>query len=87
MTLTALCQQVAARLCVTEREIATASLRREVLRAPAIVGHIAVRHRGLSLSAVARHLAVSRKSIARALLRGPAVLAERNWTEADFPLG
>jgi hypothetical protein len=52
-----------------------------------IVGHIAVRHRGLSLSVVARHLAVSRQSIARARLRGPAVLAQRNWTEADFPVG
>jgi putative transposase len=42
MTLTALCQQVALCFDVTEREIATASPRREVLRARAIVGHIGV---------------------------------------------
>jgi hypothetical protein len=87
MTLAALCQQVAARIGLTEREIATASLCREVLCAQAIVSHVAVRHHGLALTTVARQLGVSSQSIARAVLRGPAVLAKRTWTETDFLLG
>jgi hypothetical protein len=39
---------------------------------------------GMSLSAVGRHLALSKQSIARALERAAAVYRERGCTPADF---
>jgi hypothetical protein len=43
-----------------------------------------VRHHGLSLSAVGRHLSVSKHSIARALERAAAVYVERDCLPVDF---
>lgn len=66
-----LCERVAKHLRVNPREIASRSLRREVLAARAVVSDLAVCHCGLSLAAVARCLGVSKQSIARAIVRAP----------------
>ncbi len=49
-----------------------------------IFGHLAVCHYGLSVTAVARHLHVSRQSIARGLERAADTFARRRCTPADF---
>jgi REP-associated tyrosine transposase len=79
-----LCQRVAERLGVSRREIASRSLRREVLAARAIVSHLAVCHHGLSLTAVGRCLAVSKQSIARAVARAVSAYTVRNLRPTDF---
>jgi REP-associated tyrosine transposase len=68
--LTALCSRAATRCRVSEEEIASRTVRRRALSARAMIGWVAVRHYGLTLSAVARHLHVSIKSISRAIERG-----------------
>jgi AraC-like DNA-binding protein len=65
-------------------EIRGRGLRPQVLDARAAIGHLAVRHYGLSLSAVARHLHVSRQSIARGLERAQGAMARHGCTFADF---
>jgi putative transposase len=82
--LDALCARTAARFGVERSEIGGASLRRDVLAARAVISHLAVRHHGMSLSAVGRHLALSKQSIARALERAAFVYRERGCTPADF---
>lgn len=82
--LDALCERAARPFGVTVAEICSCSLRPDVLDARAAVGHLAVRHYGLSLTAAARHLHVSRQSIARALERAEAAFARRCCTPADF---
>lgn len=61
--------EVAQRCEVTDREIASPTLRRDVLKAQALVCDLAIRRHGLTLTAVARHLDLSVNSIARALTR------------------
>ena len=65
-----LCRLAAARCQVSPEDIASRTLRRRVLEARALVSWVAVHHYGLTLSAVARHLNVSIKSISRAVERG-----------------
>ena len=82
-----LCQRVAAYFDVSEREIASQSLRRQVLAARAVLCHLAVCHHGVSLSAVGRRLSISRTSIARAVQRAPVVYTEHGCKADDFLTG
>ncbi len=84
LDLDCLCRLVAERLSLTVDEIRSKSLRRCVLDARAIFSHVAVEHHALSLCATARYLRVSKQSIARALLRAPAVVAATGYSAADF---
>ena len=79
-----LCERVGERFGVRRGEIASASLRRDVLAARAVVSHVAVSHYGLSLSAVGRCLNVSKQSIARAVARAASVYHSRNSAPAEF---
>ena len=79
-----LCERVGDRFRVSRGEIASASLRREVLAARAVVSHLAVTRYGLSLSAVGRCLNVSKQSIARALARAGSVYHSRHYAPAEF---
>ncbi|MFN8626590.1 MAG: hypothetical protein U0587_11510 [Candidatus Binatia bacterium] len=82
-----LCDRAAARFAVSAAEMRTASRRRPVLHARAVVSRIAVSHYGLSLTALGRHLNVSKQSIARDLRRVEAVLAEHDYSATDFIVG
>jgi chromosomal replication initiation ATPase DnaA len=82
-----LCERVGERFGVSRGEIASASLRREVLTARAVVSHMAVSHYGLSLSAVGRCLNVSKQSIARGVARAASVYHSRNCGPAEFITG
>jgi len=79
-----LCDRVGEHFGVSRGEIASASLRRDVLAARAVVSHLAVSHYGLSLSAVGRCLNVSKQSIARAVARAASVYQSRNFAPAEF---
>ena len=79
-----LCERAAQLLGVRGAEIASRSLRAPVLDARAVVGHLAVCQYGLSVTAVARHLHVSRQSIARGLERAEDTFARRRCIPADF---
>jgi len=63
---------------VTAGEIASPSRRRHALAARAFLCDLAVCHHGVPLSVVARALAISRPSVAR------AVYAEHGCAQADF---
>ena len=84
IVLAALCHRLASRFDVSAREIASPSQRRRVLAARALLCEVAVCHHGFSLSSVARHLGISRPSVARAVIRARAVHAEYGCTPADF---
>jgi hypothetical protein len=71
-----LCRRAAAWCRVRPEEIASRTLRRRALEARALVGWVAVRHYGFTLNAVARHLNVSIRSIARAVERGQRLREE-----------
>jgi putative transposase len=77
-------ERMAAFFEVSEREIASAGRRRHALAARAVLCDLAVCHHGFSLSAVARHLSISRPSVARAVERARAVYAEHGWAQQDF---
>lgn len=83
-TLAALCARAAAFFDVTERELASNSQRHPALAARAVVCDVAVSRHAYSLTALARHLSISRPSVARALERAAAVYAERNCSADDF---
>jgi len=85
-TLDALCARAAAHFGLERGEIAGASVRHDVLAARAVISHLAVRHHGMSLTAVGRHLSLSKQSIARALGRAASVYRKRGCTAADFLL-
>ena len=82
--LDALCERAAGLFGIGAAEIGSRSLRPCVLDARAAVGYLAVRHYGLSLTAVARHLQVSRQSIARGLERAEDAFARCRCTPTDF---
>ena len=82
-----LCQRVAAYFDVSEREIASPSLRRQVLAPRAVLCHLAVCHHGVSLSGVGRRLSISRTSIARAVQRAPVVYTAHGCKPDDFLTG
>lgn len=79
-----LCSRVSQRLGVTVAEIASPSLRREVLAARAMVSHLAVCHHGLSLSAVGRLLGVSKQSVTRAIGRADGAYEQYRLSPTDF---
>jgi REP-associated tyrosine transposase len=79
-----LCERVACRFSIAPAELCSASKRQEVLDARAILSYLAVRHHGLSFSAVARHLNVARQSIARGLVRAQRVFGEHGNDLVDF---
>ena len=79
-----LCERATQLLGVSGAEIGSRGLRAPVLDARAVVGHLAVCHYSLSVTAVARHLHVSRQSIARGLERAADTFARRRCTPADF---
>lgn len=62
-------QRVAAYFAVSDHEVASQSLRRPVLAARAVFCDLAVSHSALSLSTIARCLAISRPSVARGVAR------------------
>jgi len=70
-----LCARVAEHFGVLPAEIASASLRRRVLAARAVLCHLAVRRRALSLRFVGRCLGLSKQSVARALDRAMPLIA------------
>jgi hypothetical protein len=69
---------------VTADEIASSSKRCCALAARAVLCHVAVCHHSISLSAVARHLAISRPSVARAVDRALAIYSEHGCSPDDF---
>lgn len=75
-TLTALCESIAPRFRVTPAQIASRSIQHRVLAARAVVCHVAVCHRGLSLYAVARCLGISKQSVTRAVDRAVPLIAQ-----------
>jgi len=83
-TLDELCGRVANRMDLTQPEICSASLRQCVLDARAIISYLAVRHYGLSMTATARFLCVSRQSVTRALDRAQGACDRQGCTPADF---
>ena len=77
-------ERVAAFFSITSDELRSASLRRCVLDARAIMSHIAVHHYRLSLCAAGRFMRVSRKSISRALLRVADVTKPTDLDPSQF---
>jgi hypothetical protein len=82
--LDSLCERVALHLGITTNQVRGASLRASALDARAMISHVAVCRFGLSLTAVGRHLNVSRPSIARALRRAEGVFADHGCSPDDF---
>jgi len=79
-----LCQRVAARCRVTPREVCSRSLRRPAVTARIVVSYLAVQHYGLTLTATAATLCVSKQSVLRGVTAGDQVLAAAGWTAADL---
>ena len=75
VVLDTLCRRAASRTGVSLGEICSPTLRRAPLEARALLSHVAVRHYGFTLSAVARHLGLSINSIARAIKRAAPLFA------------
>ena len=65
-------------------EITGNGIRRELVRARAIVSYVAVRHYGFPLARVARTLNVSSQSVLRGIKAGPTVLAQQGWSAQTF---
>jgi len=76
--------RVAAHFGVGSGELRSASLRRCVLDARAIVSHLAVHRYRLSLCATGRFLRVSRQSVSRALLRASDVETRTGVDPSQF---
>ncbi len=70
-----LCKRAAFRTGASLGEICSPTLRRSPLEARALLSHVAVRHYGFTLAAVARHLGLSINSIARAIKRAAPLFA------------
>ncbi len=83
-TLEEVAQRVATHFSITSDELRSASLRPCVLDAKAIMGHIAIHHYRLSLSAAGRFMRVSRKSVSRALLRVADVEKRKDIDPSHF---
>ncbi len=79
-----LCTRVGTRCGVAAAEICSASLRRPAVAARALVCHLAVSHYGLSLTATAMGLTISKQSVLRGVAAGEHVLAVKGWTVADL---
>ena len=79
-----LCQRLAVRCRVTPREVCSRSLRRPAVTARIVVSYLAVQHYGLTLTATAAALSVSKQSVLRGVTAGDQVLAAAGWTAADL---
>jgi len=79
-----LCERVAGRCGVAPAEIRSPSLRRVAVAARALVSHLAITRYGLSLTATAAALSVSKQSVLRGVTAGAHVLAAAGWTVADL---
>jgi putative transposase len=79
-----LCQGVALRCGIGPAEIRTPSLRRAAVAARGLVSHLAVTHYGLSLTATAAALSVSKQSVLRGVAAGAHLLAAKGWSAADL---
>ncbi len=79
-----LCARVGTRCGVAPAEICSASLRRPAVAARALVCHLAVSHYGLSLTATAMVLTISKQSVLRGVAAGEHVLAAAGWKLADL---
>jgi len=77
-------ERVSCRFSITSNELCSPTKRQNVIDARAILSYLAVRHHGLSLTAVARHLNVARQSVARGLARAERVFVERGGDLVDF---
>jgi REP element-mobilizing transposase RayT len=75
---------VAARCGLSPHVLASNTLRRDAVRARSLLSHLAVDHCGLSLTAVARSLHVSKQSILRGIPVGRAILEEQDWSLCEF---
>ena len=76
---------VCARFRVGPGELASRSLRPAVLDARAALSYAAVIHHGLSFTAVARQVGISRRSISRAILRAQTAGLTDSLTVAEPP--
>ena len=79
-----LCQRVAARCRVAPHEVCSRSLRRPAVTARIVVSYLAVQHYGLTLTATAAALSVSKQSVLRGVAAGDRVLAAAGWTATDL---
>jgi putative transposase len=79
-----LCERVGGRYGVVPSEIRGPSLRRTAVAARALVSHLAVTHYGLSLTATAAALSVSKQSVLRGVTAGAHVLATTGWSITDL---
>jgi hypothetical protein len=79
-----LCERAAVRCGVAPAEVRSPSLRRAAVAARAVVSHLAVTHYGLSLTATAAALSVSKQSVLRGVTAGAHVLVTTGWTAADL---
>jgi REP element-mobilizing transposase RayT len=77
--------RVAERFGVTAEQIASPSLRRRVLRARAVVCHLAVTRLGFTLHSIGRALGISPQSVMRAVERGGPEIA--NLADIEDLLG
>lgn len=78
-----LCDAIGAHCQVAPAEIRSASLRRPAVAARALVCHLALTHYGLSLTATATALGVSKQSVLRGVSTGQARLASDRDTLPD----
>jgi len=83
-TVAELCAILAPRFGVAPAEIASSSLRRDVLQARAALCHLAVRRHGLAPGAVARLLGISPQAVARALRRAQATVGQQQLDDTDL---
>ena len=79
-----LCQRVAAHCRVAPHEVCSRSVRRPAVTARIVVSYLAVQHYGLTLTATAAALSVSKQSVLRGVTAGDQVLAAAGWTAADL---
>jgi hypothetical protein len=69
---------------VAPDEICSRSVRRPAVTARIVVSYLAVQHYGLTLTATAAALSVSKQSVLRGVTAGDQVLAAGGWTAAEL---
>ncbi len=79
-----LCQRAALRCRVAAAEIRSRSLRRPAVAARALVCHLGVTQYGLSLTATAAALSVSKQSVLRGVRAGERVLAATGYSVSEL---
>ena len=79
-----LCHRLAAYFAVTPQQVRSPCVHPGALDARALLSQAAVSKHALSMTATARYLRVSRRSVTRALTRAPAVLAAARSTLGEL---